>query len=113
MTRSGGQRKLLVFRVAECERPGLLGGVVGTDLFGLGEAAARTRVLAAGRSAVTGRAKPQAERLSRLLGGHHGAARGFPACCRRCGTSRRVTRTLPAGRPSWAVSGRGLAGTPR
>src|SRR5215470_8797163 len=32
----GEQRKLLVFRVAECDRPGLLGGVVSVDLFGVG-----------------------------------------------------------------------------
>ncbi|HEY6789275.1 MAG TPA: FxSxx-COOH system tetratricopeptide repeat protein, partial [Trebonia sp.] len=57
----GGQRKLLVFRVAECDRPGLLGGVVSVDLFGMEEASARGRVRSAVRGAVTGRAKPGAE----------------------------------------------------
>jgi hypothetical protein len=57
----GEQRKLLVFRVADCERPGLLGGVVSTDLYDLDETAARTQVKTAARSAVTGRAKPGIE----------------------------------------------------
>jgi tetratricopeptide (TPR) repeat protein len=57
----GELRKLLVFRVADCERPGLLGGIVSTDLSGLGEAVARDRVKSAARAAVTGRAKPAAE----------------------------------------------------
>src|SRR5690242_1889710 len=35
---TGEQGKLLVVRVADCERPGLLAGVVGVDLFDLGEA---------------------------------------------------------------------------
>src|SRR5690242_15404286 len=39
----GEQRKLLVLRVAECDRPGLLAGVVSVDLFGVGKTAARTR----------------------------------------------------------------------
>ena len=39
----GEQRRLLVFRVSECDRPALLGGVVSVDLFGVGEAAARWR----------------------------------------------------------------------
>ena len=57
----GGQRKLLVFRVADCERPGLLAGVVSVDLFGVGKAAARTRIKSAVRGAITGRAKPADE----------------------------------------------------
>jgi len=57
----GEQRRLLVFRVAECDRPGLLGGVVSVDLFGVDEAAARARIRSAIRGAVTGRAKPGAE----------------------------------------------------
>ena len=57
----GEQRKLLVFRVADCDRPGLLSGVVSADLFGAGKAAARGRVKSAVRGAVTGRAKPAAE----------------------------------------------------
>ena len=48
----GEQRKLLVFRVADCDRPGLLSGVVSTDLSGLDETAARARAKTAARSAV-------------------------------------------------------------
>ena len=57
----GEQRKLLVFRVADCERPGLLGGVAGVDLFGVGKGSARTRIRSAIRGAITGRAKPADE----------------------------------------------------
>lgn len=57
----GEQRKLLVFRVADCERPGLLAGVVSVDLFGVAEAAASTRIKSAVRGALTGRTKPSAE----------------------------------------------------
>ena len=57
----GEQRKLLVFQVAECDRPGLLGGVVSVDLSGTDQAAARVRIRAEIRGAVTGRAKPGAE----------------------------------------------------
>ncbi len=73
----GEQRKLLVFRIADCQRPGLLGGVVSTDLFGLGEAAARARILAAARTAVTGRAKPTAEPAFPPAGAVRGGPR-FP-----------------------------------
>jgi TIR domain len=52
----GAGRKLLVVRVAECKRPGLLAGVVGVDLFGLAEAAAKARLRSMISAAVTGRA---------------------------------------------------------
>jgi hypothetical protein len=57
---AGAQRKLLAIRVAECERPGLLAGVVSIDLFGLAEATARARLRTMTASARTGRAKPAA-----------------------------------------------------
>ena len=57
----GEQRKLLVFRITSCDRPGLLGGVVGVDLFGVGREGARGRIRSAVRGAVTGRAKPAEE----------------------------------------------------
>src|SRR5580700_4865724 len=38
----GSSRKLLVARVEECQRPGLLAAVVGIDLFGVPEAAAKS-----------------------------------------------------------------------
>ena len=52
----GAGRKLLVFRIEECPRPGLLGQLVSVDLFGVEEGAARSRLLAAVRE---GRRKPE------------------------------------------------------
>ena len=57
---SGIRHSLLVVRVADCERSGLLGGVVGVDLFGVPEATARTRLRDLVDGARTGRAKPAA-----------------------------------------------------
>ena len=57
---SGAARKLLVVHVSDCDRPGLLAGVVGFDLFGLPEASARTRLRTKVGQAVAGRAKPDA-----------------------------------------------------
>jgi hypothetical protein len=54
----GEQRKLLVTRVRECDRPGFLSDVVGVDLFGKPEAQARARLRGMVSSAVSGRAKP-------------------------------------------------------
>jgi len=51
----GARRLLLVVRVEDCDRPGLLRQVVSVDLFGVGEQAARDRLL----DAITlGRRKP-------------------------------------------------------
>jgi hypothetical protein len=55
---TGTHRKLLVVRVANCDRPGLLAGVVGVDLFGLKEAAAKERLLRMVSTVMSGRAKP-------------------------------------------------------
>ena len=54
----GAGRRLLPMRVADCERPGLLAGVVGVDLFGVAEDKARQRLREAIARAVAGRAKP-------------------------------------------------------
>ena len=56
---TGKQRKLLVTRVKECGRPGLLSGVVSVDLFGSTEAEARARLRSMVSGAVSGRAKPK------------------------------------------------------
>ncbi|MEU4442186.1 FxSxx-COOH system tetratricopeptide repeat protein [Actinosynnema sp. NPDC050801] len=56
----GEGRKLLVLRVEECERPGLLGSVASEDLFGLSETAAGQRLRQAVHGALSGRAKPTA-----------------------------------------------------
>lgn len=51
----GENGKLLVFRIEDCRRPGLLGQVVSDDLFGIDAETARSRVLIAARR---GRRKP-------------------------------------------------------
>jgi hypothetical protein len=56
---AGEHRRLLVARVAECERPGLLAGVVSVDLFGRPEAETRARLRTMVSSAIAGRAKPK------------------------------------------------------
>jgi hypothetical protein len=55
---TGSQRKLLVVRIAPTDRPGLLGGVVGVDLYEATEADARVIVLEMAESAIKGRKKP-------------------------------------------------------
>ncbi len=54
----GRERRLLTVRVADCERPGLLAGVVGVDVFDVDEAEARARLRAMVAGALAGRAKP-------------------------------------------------------
>lgn len=54
----GEDSRLLPVRVQDCDRPGLLGQVVGVDLFGVGEAKARARLSAMVSRALAGRAKP-------------------------------------------------------
>ncbi|KPM52543.1 TIR protein [Frankia sp. CcI49] len=59
---TGARRKLLVARVEDCDRPGMLGQVVSFDLFGLAQDDARDELLKAAKLAVTGaRAKPSTE----------------------------------------------------
>lgn len=55
---AGLKRKLLVTRVKQCDRPGLLSGVVSVDLFGKPEAEVRARLRRMVSSAISGRAKP-------------------------------------------------------
>lgn len=43
---TGGERKLLIFRIEDCPRPGLLGQVVSEDLFGVDKELARSRLFA-------------------------------------------------------------------
>ncbi len=54
----GQRRKLIPLRVAECERPGLLGSIVSVDLFGLSEARARSELRRVVDQVVEGRGKP-------------------------------------------------------
>ena len=55
---AGIERKLLLARVAECEQPGLLAGVVRFDLMGLAEARARAVLRERVAAGIAGRAKP-------------------------------------------------------
>lgn len=58
---AGAERKLLVVRVSDGDRPGLLGQVVSIDLFGRPQDSARAELLRAAKLAITGaRAKPEA-----------------------------------------------------
>ncbi|TCJ40503.1 TIR domain-containing protein, partial [Parafrankia sp. BMG5.11] len=58
---TGATRKLLVTRVEDCPRPGLLGQVVSLDLFGIPHDQARSQLLHTAELAVSGgRAKPAA-----------------------------------------------------
>jgi hypothetical protein len=57
----GAKRKLLPVRVEECERPGLLKGRIGFDLFGQSESDARSLLVSKVQAAVKGRIKPAAK----------------------------------------------------
>jgi hypothetical protein len=76
----GTKRKLLVLRVEDCDRPGLLAGVVGVDLFGTTEAMAETRLRNMVSAATSGRAKPAKKP------GFPGAGRAMPHAIRFPGT---------------------------
>lgn len=54
----GAERRVIPVRVAECERPGLLAGIVSIDLFGVPEPKALQRLQDAIQRALDGRAKP-------------------------------------------------------
>ena len=106
---AGAQRKLLVTRVKECERPGLLAGVVGVDLFGMTEAEARARLRAMVSSAIAGRAKPDGgagvpggRAVPRRAAVPRGAAAGVEG-------PGRATRISPAAARSWLRWRRRLA----
>jgi hypothetical protein len=54
----GAERRVIPIRVADCERPGLLAGIVSIDLFGVPEPKALQRLQDAISLALAGRAKP-------------------------------------------------------
>ena len=51
----GAKRRVIPVRVADCERPGLLAGIVGIDLFGVSEPTALQRLQDAVQQALAGR----------------------------------------------------------
>ena len=74
----GTSRRLLVVRVADCDRPGLLAQIVSIDLFGVAEDQARAALLQMAAAAQSGRAKPA--HAPRFPGAHRAvpAEPGFP-----------------------------------
>jgi TIR domain/NB-ARC domain len=94
----GTGRKLLTVRVAECDRPGLLAGVVGVDLFGLAEATAKARLRRMVSEAIVGRAKPE------VPPGFPGAGRAMPRAARFPGALPRVWE-VPARNPHFIGRG--------
>ncbi|WP_367134559.1 FxSxx-COOH system tetratricopeptide repeat protein [Saccharothrix sp. HUAS TT1] len=78
----GAERKLLVLRVEDCDRPGLLGSVVSEDLFDLPPEDARARLLRVVKGAVEGRLKPA-------------TAPGFPGRTRAVARAPRFPGSLP------------------
>jgi len=55
---AGANRRVIPVRVADCDRPGLLAGIVSVDLFGVPEPKALQRLQDAIKRALAGRAKP-------------------------------------------------------
>jgi hypothetical protein len=88
---AGSGSRLLPVRVRPCDRPGLLAGVAGVDVFGVEEAVAAGRLRAMAAATVAGRAKP-------------GWRPGFPGP----GGGRAVPRArFPGGMPRvWRVPAR-------
>jgi hypothetical protein len=85
----GTERKLLPVRVSECNRPGLLKGVVGFDLFGLTDETARTLLLAKVAAALKGTAKPSSKP------GFPGTGRAMPNVPRFPGSVAHVWNVPP------------------
>jgi WD40 repeat protein len=108
----GTNRKLLVVRVAPCERPGLLAGIVGVDLFGVSDVVAGARLRDMVTAAEKGRAKPA---LAPRFPGNRAipADPGFPGKRQARGPSRLV-RTLTGypGGNRWDRGVKGLAFSP-
>jgi hypothetical protein len=90
-------RKLLIVRTVSCERPGLLAGIVGIDLFEIPEAEARDRLWKMIAAAESGRAKPavppQFPGAQRAIPSEP----GFPGSDQTTGTTRTIHRSEDTG----------------
>lgn len=95
----GEQRKVLVARVANCGRPGLLGPIIGIDLFDREEPAAKDALLRYIRGAVTGSNKPD---VPPRFPGHVGTS----APMLRRGDVQAPTRFPGRGPSVWSVPDR-------
>ena len=104
----GTGRKLLTSGW-ECDRPGLLAGVVGVDLFGLAEAAAKARLRRMVADAIAGRAKPERRRVSRCGPGDAAAGHGSRVRCREVWKVPARNPNFTGRGPDWR-SGKALAG---
>lgn len=80
----GSQRRLLVARIEDCSRPGLLRTVVSFDLFGLSADEAKSRLTASIAAAIGGRAKPSTppqfpgQMAPAFPSAHHGPISNLP-----------------------------------
>lgn len=86
----GAKRKLILVRVTDCDRPGVLGSVVGIDLFDRTEAKAKASLRTAVETAISGRGKPA-------------VAPGFPGGPRAIPRQARFPGALPT---VWEVPAR-------
>ena len=87
---TGAERRLIPVRVADCDRPGLLGAVVGIDLFGRAEEEAREALRSGVATATSGRGKPQSKP-------------GFPDTGRAISTAAQFPGAMPS---TWHVPAR-------
>lgn len=79
----GHDRKLIVARLEECARPGLLSGIISFDLFNLNRDEARDVLLRNVSSAIVGRAKPEKQPAFPGSAADHTTSPHFPGLAPR------------------------------